>query len=130
MVVASALLGFLLGLPSRRLIGDYLAIVTLFFAQIFVVLTTNADRITLPWNDSPTDFTGGPNGIADLDPFEHLRVSSSARTTSYLARARPSFALVFTGAPPAERIAHRPRLAGAARGFARRRADEHARSTG
>jgi branched-chain amino acid transport system permease protein len=68
-IVTSALLGLLLGLPSRRLMGDYLAIVTLFFAQIFVVMTTNADRITLPWNDGPTDFTGGPNGITDVDPM-------------------------------------------------------------
>jgi len=62
-VVSSAVLGLLLGLPSRRLLGDYLAIVTLFFAQIFVVLATNADAITLPWNDGATDFTGGPNGV-------------------------------------------------------------------
>ena len=34
-VVACAFLGGLLGLPSRRLVGDYLAIVTLFFLQIF-----------------------------------------------------------------------------------------------
>ena len=61
-IVTSALLGLLLGLPSRRLLGDYLAIVTLFFAQIFVVLATNADRIKLPWNDGSTDFTGGPTG--------------------------------------------------------------------
>ncbi len=32
-------------------------------------MTTNADRITLPWNDGPTDFTGGPNGITDVDPM-------------------------------------------------------------
>jgi len=32
-VVVGALVGFLLGLPSRRLSGDYLAIVTLFFLQ-------------------------------------------------------------------------------------------------
>ena len=31
--------GFLLGLPSRRLSGDYLAIVTLFFLQLFQTLT-------------------------------------------------------------------------------------------
>ena len=68
-IITSALLGLLLGLPSRRLMGDYLAIVTLFFAQIFVVMTTNADRITLPWNKGPTDFTGGPNGITDVDPM-------------------------------------------------------------
>lgn len=68
-IVSSALLGLLLGLPSRRLVGDYLAIVTLFFAQIYVVLATNADRITFPWNDGPTDISGGPNGITDIDPI-------------------------------------------------------------
>ena len=71
-MISSAVLGLLLGLPSRRLLGDYLAIVTLFFAQIFVVLATNADSIRLPWNDGPTDFTGGPNGITDLDQISLL----------------------------------------------------------
>ena len=45
---ATVALGFLLGLPSRRLTGDYLAIVTLFFAQIFVLLTLNGNRIAPP----------------------------------------------------------------------------------
>ena len=35
-VVGGALLGILVGLPSRRLSGDYLAIVTLFAYQIFI----------------------------------------------------------------------------------------------
>jgi branched-chain amino acid transport system permease protein len=39
-LVATILLGLLLSLTSRRLTGDYLAIVTLFFGQIFVTLTT------------------------------------------------------------------------------------------
>ena len=60
-LAASALLGFLLAQPSRRLLGDYLAIVTLFFAQIFLVIVTNATR-----------WTGGPNGIAGLDDFSFL----------------------------------------------------------
>ncbi|MDX6454539.1 MAG: branched-chain amino acid transport system permease protein, partial [Gaiellaceae bacterium] len=47
-----ALVGFLLGLPSMRLTGDYLAIVTLFFLQLFQTITTNAQGIT-----------GGPFGI-------------------------------------------------------------------
>jgi branched-chain amino acid transport system permease protein len=71
-VVACALLGFLLGLPSRRLIGDYLAIVTLFFGQVFVELVTNLDRVTLPGEDEPVDITGGPNGIAGVDPITLL----------------------------------------------------------
>ena len=95
-VVASALLGLVLGLPSRRLLGDYLAIVTLFFAQIFVVLTTNADRITLPWNDQPTDFTGGPNGIAGLDPMKLFGIELGS-TQSYLWLSLIVFTLVITG---------------------------------
>jgi branched-chain amino acid transport system permease protein len=92
-VVCSALLGLLLGLPSRRLLGDYLAIVTLFFAQIFVVLATNADRITLPWNDGPTDFTGGPNGITDIDPIGILGYEFDS-IRSYLWLSLGVFALV------------------------------------
>jgi branched-chain amino acid transport system permease protein len=71
-VVASALLGLLLGLSSRRLIGDYLAIVTLFFGQIFVELVVNLDRVTPPGADEPLDITGGPNGIAGVDPITLL----------------------------------------------------------
>src|ERR687895_2789218 len=71
-VVASALLGLLLGLPSRRLIGDSLAIVTLFFGQIFVELVVNLDRVTLPGSDEPIDITGGPNGIAGVEPITLL----------------------------------------------------------
>jgi branched-chain amino acid transport system permease protein len=92
-VVSSALLGLLLGLPSRRLLGDYLAIVTLFFAQIFVVLATNADRIALPWNDGPTDFTGGPNGITDIDPISVLGYEFDT-TRSYLWLSLGVFTLV------------------------------------
>ncbi|MGH3991150.1 MAG: branched-chain amino acid ABC transporter permease, partial [Pseudonocardiaceae bacterium] len=73
-VVAVALLGLLLGLPSRRLIGDYLAIVTLFFGQVFVELVVNLDRVTLPGDDQPVDITGGPNGIAGVDPIELLGI--------------------------------------------------------
>ena len=69
-VVASALLGLLLGLPSWRLVGDYLAITTLFFAQIFVELTLNLDRINLPWREEPLNLTGGPNGIPGIDRMD------------------------------------------------------------
>jgi len=75
-IAASALLGLLLGLPSRRVTGDYLAIVTLFFAQIFVTFTTNANRIVPPWSDEPIDLTGGPNGISGLDPFSLFGVDA------------------------------------------------------
>jgi ABC-type branched-subunit amino acid transport system ATPase component/ABC-type branched-subunit amino acid transport system permease subunit len=51
--------GFALGSTSMRLKGDYLAIVTLAFAQIFRLLLLNLDR--------PIDITGGVNGIYNLD---------------------------------------------------------------
>ena len=43
-----AIVGLLLGLPSRRLTGDYLAIVTLFFLQLFQTVTTNGDNVVRP----------------------------------------------------------------------------------
>ena len=54
-------LGFGLGSTSMRLKGDYLAIVTLAFAQIFKLLLVNLDR--------PINITGGVNGIYNLDPI-------------------------------------------------------------
>ena len=63
MVVIGAIAGFLVGLPSRRLIGDYLAIVTLFFLQITQTVLVNGDQI------AGHDLTGGANGIINVDPF-------------------------------------------------------------
>jgi branched-chain amino acid transport system permease protein len=62
-VAAGAGVGLLLGLPSRRLSGDYLAIVTLFFLQLFQTLTTNGDQVF------GTNITGGANGILQVDPL-------------------------------------------------------------
>ena len=64
-VLLGAFAGLMLGLPSRRLSGDYLAIVTLFFLQLFQTLTTNGDSVY------GHNVTGGPNGILRVDPF-HL----------------------------------------------------------
>ena len=66
-VAASALLGILLGLPSWRLLGDYLAITTLFFAQVFLELALNLDRLGLPFSENRLNLTGGPNGIPGVD---------------------------------------------------------------
>jgi branched-chain amino acid transport system permease protein len=68
-VLAAAVLGLLLGLPSRRLLGDYLAIVTLFFGQAFVTFTTNGNRLTFLGHSRAVDLTSGPNGISGLDPL-------------------------------------------------------------
>ncbi|MGH3057944.1 MAG: branched-chain amino acid ABC transporter permease [Gaiellaceae bacterium] len=83
-VTAAALLGILLGLPSWRLVGDYLAITTLFFAQIFVELTLNLDRVNLPWREEPLDLTGGPNGIPGLDPMRIFTIDFHTTKDYYL----------------------------------------------
>jgi branched-chain amino acid transport system permease protein len=53
--------GMALGSTSLRLRGDYLAIVTLAFAQIFKLLLLNLD--------TPVNITGGVNGIYSFDPI-------------------------------------------------------------
>ncbi len=77
-VVATALLGLLVALPSRRLLGDYLAIVTLFFLQLFVVVYQNGNQISVLGLTRKYDVTGGPNGIPNVDNFDlaGLKVSS------------------------------------------------------
>lgn len=64
-VIVTGLLGALLSLPSRRLVGDYLAIMTLFFAQVFVEIVRNFSRLP----GEPPDITGGPNGITGVEPW-------------------------------------------------------------
>ncbi|MGH2592430.1 MAG: branched-chain amino acid ABC transporter permease [Anaerolineae bacterium] len=68
-IAFTALLGWLLGSASIRLRGDYLAIVTLGFGQLFVQLTTTLTRVELPGLARPVDLTRGPNGINNLDPI-------------------------------------------------------------
>jgi branched-chain amino acid transport system permease protein len=58
-VIGCALVGVVLGLTSRRLGGDYLAIVTLFFGLAFLEIVT---LVKPSW-------TGGPNGIVNVDPI-------------------------------------------------------------
>src|SRR5690606_23075933 len=64
----SALFGFVVGLPSLRLRGDYLAIVTLGFAEIFrLVLATAspaAEEGTVGWHIAQL---GGQQGYAGPD---------------------------------------------------------------
>jgi branched-chain amino acid transport system permease protein len=77
-VVSTGLLGLVLGIPSRRLLGDYLAIVTLFFGQAFVVFV-NAANPTV----AGRGLTGGPNGIADIDPNDIFGYELISRTQQY-----------------------------------------------
>src|SRR5439155_8278554 len=77
-VVATAILGLLVALPSRRLVGDYLAIVTLFFLQFFVTVVQNGNHISVLGFTRGYDVTGGPNGIPNVDNFNlgGLKISS------------------------------------------------------
>ncbi len=57
-VLVAALGGFLIGWPSLRLRGDYLAIMTLGFGEILRSIITNL-----------TPITGGASGFKDIPPF-------------------------------------------------------------
>ncbi|CCA54923.1 branched-chain amino acid ABC transporter permease [Streptomyces venezuelae] len=57
---ASLVFGVLIGAPTLRLRGDYLAIVTLGFGEIFRIAVMNTDGTSGP------DVTNGSNGIASI----------------------------------------------------------------
>jgi hypothetical protein len=72
----SAILGLIIGSPTLRVSGDYLAIVTLAFGEIFRLAMFNLDG-----NNGP-DLTNGPNGIPGI-PELNLRLRlRRARTRS------------------------------------------------
>ena len=58
-VLVTAVFGVLIGAPTLRLRGDYLAIVTLGFGEITYIVLINLDR--------PINITGGPSGIVGID---------------------------------------------------------------
>jgi branched-chain amino acid transport system permease protein len=86
-VLGMALLGRLLGSPSLRLRGDYLAIVTLGFGQIASLLFLNLDRIELSFLGlaEPVNLTGGPNGIIHVDDLLLFGLTIKAPTGYYYA---------------------------------------------
>ena len=92
-VGATILLGFVLALPSRRVSGDYLAIVTLFFGQIFVTLTTQGYRWDWFGLGGIHDITGGPTGLTQIDPFR-IFGHQLTQVRDYLWVALGGFALV------------------------------------
>ena len=56
----AAVFGALLGAPTLRLRGDYLAIVTLGFGEIVRIFMNNLN--------APLNITNGPQGISNIDP--------------------------------------------------------------
>jgi branched-chain amino acid transport system permease protein len=93
-IATTILLGFVLGLPTLRLSGDYLAIVTLFFLEIFNNFTTNG----YAWNwlglTGQHDITGGPTGLTNVDPFRVFGHVLDNRPTDYVWVAAAGFTVI------------------------------------
>ncbi|MFE2142511.1 branched-chain amino acid ABC transporter permease [Streptomyces sp. NPDC059456] len=62
--LASLVFGVVIGAPTLRLRGDYLAIVTLGFGEIFRIAMGNLDGVSGP------KITNGPNGITNIPDLE------------------------------------------------------------
>jgi branched-chain amino acid transport system permease protein len=77
----AALFGVLLGAPTLRLRGDYLAIVTLGFGEIIRIFLNNLN--------APLNITNGPQGINLIDP---VRLGSLDLSQSHVL-----FGYTFTG---------------------------------
>jgi branched-chain amino acid transport system permease protein len=69
----ACLFGALLGAPTLKLRGDYLAIVTLGFGEIIRIFLNNLSR--------PFNVTNGPQGIYMIDPFRVGDFTFSGRET-------------------------------------------------
>ena len=65
--LVACLFGVLLGAPTLKLRGDYLAVVTLGFGEIIRVFLNNLDH--------PVNITNGPKGLSGIDPFSFFGVS-------------------------------------------------------
>ena len=59
--IVTAIFGVIIGLPTLRLRGDYLAIVTLGFGEILPQIANNGDSL------GGFNLTNGPNGITPID---------------------------------------------------------------
>jgi branched-chain amino acid transport system permease protein len=60
--LVAAIFGVLLGAPTLRLRGDYLAIVTLGFGEIIRIFLNNLN--------APINITNGPQGVNRIDPLQ------------------------------------------------------------
>lgn len=82
-VLIVAAVGYGIGAVSMRLAGDYLAIVTLGFGQVFLQLALTMTRVSVPWRERPIDFTRGPNGINNLDNISFFGYEIASLTQYY-----------------------------------------------
>jgi branched-chain amino acid transport system permease protein len=71
--VIAGVLGVLLGAPTLRLRGDYLAIVTLGFGEIIRVFLNNLDH--------PVNITNGPKGLNQIDAISFFGLNLGKKIT-------------------------------------------------
>jgi branched-chain amino acid transport system permease protein len=71
--MVAAVFGIILGAPTLKLRGDYLAIVTLGFGEIIRIFLNNLNR--------PFNLTNGPQGITLIDPLQVNGISLSKTYT-------------------------------------------------
>jgi branched-chain amino acid transport system permease protein len=71
--LVAAVFGVVLGAPTLKLRGDYLAIVTLGFGEIIRIFLNNLNR--------PVNITNGPQGITLIDPLQFTGISLSKTYT-------------------------------------------------
>jgi branched-chain amino acid transport system permease protein len=64
-VIVTSIAGMIIGLPTLRLRGDYIAIVTLAFGEIISTMVVNGSNISL---GSGMTLTAGNLGISSIDP--------------------------------------------------------------
>jgi branched-chain amino acid transport system permease protein len=69
--VVAGVFGILLGAPTLRLRGDYLAIVTLGFGEIIRVFLNNMDN--------PYNITNGPKGVSQIDSLSFFGLDLGKR---------------------------------------------------
>jgi branched-chain amino acid transport system permease protein len=81
----TAIIGILIGLPTLRLRGDYLAIVTLGFGEILPQVANNGDDL------GGFNLTNGPNGITPIDSPGFFGVSFQEGSGSFFTGPRLYF---------------------------------------
>jgi branched-chain amino acid transport system permease protein len=84
--VLAGVMGILLGAPTLKLRGDYLAIVTLGFGEIIRVFLNNLDH--------PVNITNGPKGLSQIDPIHFFNVNLG-RPTEFMGLQIASVTLYY-----------------------------------
>src|SRR5438874_160606 len=79
----AGLFGVLLGTPTLKLRGDYLAIVTLGFGEIIRVFINNLD--------APVNITNGPKGISQIDSINLFGLVNLGKTQTVFGFELPAF---------------------------------------